>query len=119
MSLKRRNRSLLEADLRDRAMDSDEPSGLGAGEGDGPVAGEGQREPGLALVGSPGGAAGIGRDDDGTALVIFAAIFAVAAARVGEAEDGSGDGRSIGQGPGAPAVARDRGAGVVGIGRIE
>src|SRR5580704_19277721 len=92
----------LEADFQNRAIDADQPSGFGAGEGYGPEAIHAiQGEPGLALVGSPGRAARIGGDDHGTIGAVFSLALLAAATRIGQAEDGSGDWRCIGKGPGS------------------
>jgi len=97
----------LEADLQYLTVIPDEPSGVGIGKSDGPIAAHlRQSEPGAAFVGSPSGFAGgeirlglRGDDDRMVAVVAKAKAFVVAlphAADISEAENGSLHGRLCG-----------------------
>ena len=111
--------SLLEADLQNCAVYSDQPAGPRAGEGDRPEAGDAvERVPGFALVGCPGGASRVGGDHD-CAVVVVVVTRVASPVDVGQPENCSGDRRWIGKRPGAATITRGCRAGIVGIGRIE
>ena len=104
----------LEADLKNAAsIPVHHPTGFGAGERYGPIAGHAvQFVPGGPFIGSPGRAAGVGRDDHGALKFLRLRLVAP---DVAQAKDRAGNRRAIGDRPGFAAVTRDSRAGVIGI----
>src|SRR4029077_11761737 len=95
-----------------------QPSGFWTGKSHRPVAGDTrQREPGVSLIGSPGGASIISGNYHRSAEIVSSA--AASLTHVAQAENGSRHRRRVRKGPGLTAIARSRGARVIGIAGVQ